>query len=115
MKTTPAAQPVPAETPETEASKLRKGFLDSAKKPLYPKGSEQGKAPPSEEELMKELAAMTGEGAGMPKIPSGEATAAAPRPGLSVKKQECRAADFTLNDITEALQLVVSVPGLESM
>jgi len=110
---TAAAQTVPAEMPESEASPLRKGFLDSAKKPLYPKGSEQGKVkePPSEEELMKELAAMTGEGAGMPKAPSGEA----PRPGLSVKKQECKTADFTLSEVSEALQLVVSVPGLESM
>merc|ERR1719401_2454797 len=97
---------------------MKKGFLDGAKKALYPKGSEQGgKAPPTEEELMEELKQAMGE-AGPSSAAGTAAAAAAPtRPSVAVKKPELKTADFTLCTAAEGgdLQLVVSVPGLESM
>merc|ERR1712066_1008340 len=54
-------------------------------------------------------------GGEMANAPSGDVATGAPRPGLSVKKQESRVAEFTLSESSEALQLVVSVPTLESM
>jgi len=103
----------PHETePETH---LKKGFLDSAKKPLYPKGSEQAKAPPDEAQLIKELGHLMG--------PTGDADALGPKPNepqprktsVSVKVPEYKPPEFTLTQVPGGLQLVVSVPGLASM
>jgi len=112
-----AAPEVTPEAPDAEGS-IKKGFFDGAKKALYPKGSEQGgKASKSEEELLKEFV----KSAGVDKAPGGYPASAsrpggeAQRSGMAVKKQESKSADFSLNEISDGLQLVISVPGLESM
>lgn len=87
---------------------MKKGFLDNAKQPLYPKGSEQ-RAPATDEQVMRELGNLLGPDAGAtpqtaPKTPS-----------VSVKTQEQKAPEFTVSETPEGLQLSICVPGLESM
>mmetsp|Transcript_2486 Transcript_2486/g.6690 ORF Transcript_2486/g.6690 Transcript_2486/m.6690 type:complete len:525 (-) Transcript_2486:72-1646(-) len=98
-------------------SELQKGFLEKTKAPLYPKGSEQAKAPPDEEQFQKELESLLGDaklrealgeeagGSGPSKPPSPAAKTAAER----------KAPEFELKEVPEGLQLAVSVPGLGSM
>jgi len=109
---------------------IKKGFLDSAKTPLYPKGSEQ-RAPPDEAELMKsaaelmrssgsedELMKNLGKFMGEEGLPEPQAKAPQVlKPTINAKVPERKAAEFTLErDENEGLlQLVVAVPGLESM
>jgi len=91
---------------------LKKGFLGDAKKPLYPKGSEQARAPPSEEDFMKGLLQEEASAA------AAEARREAERekkPSVAVKVNEAKAPDFELKEAAEGLQLVVGVPGLDSM
>lgn len=119
---------------------IKKGFLDNAKSPLYPKGSEQ-KAPITQEEMlaqgfhqglnnmsddemmkalglegkdMEMMANMFGE-AGLPQ-PQSQAPQAL-KPTVTAKVPERKAPEFTLDrdDSEGLLQLVVDVPGLESM
>lgn len=114
-----AAPSAPAPDADTQ---LKKGFLDSAKKALYPKGSEQ-KAPLNEEqlmkefmkepELMKELGGLFGEtGAAEPGKP--REREALSKPAVA-KVPDSRAPAFTLSEVSDGLQLVVSVPALGSM
>lgn len=110
--------------PEGTATKsepaMKKGFLESAKSALYPKGSEQ-RAPPDESEMMKRLGEdkdfmrqLLAEG-DLPEPQS--AKPQAQKPTVTVKVPEMKAPEFTLErDDTEGLfQLVVDVPGLASM
>jgi hypothetical protein len=117
---------------------IKKGFFGDAKTPLYPKGSEQ-KAPLSqeeaikqgltnmnlnEEEMMKNLGldgdevemmrSILGDG-GLPKPKSDAAQAL--EPSIAAKVPERKAPEFTLDrdDNEGLLQLIVDVPGLESM
>lgn len=121
----------PTATPRAADSEpaIKKGFLDSAKAPLYPKGSEQ-KAPPTEEEMMKIQRDMMGNESDLMKSlgqmmekegmidPAGQAgVTQTPKPNITAKTPERKAPDFTLesNDAEGQLELVVVVPGLESM
>jgi len=89
-------------------SELQKGFLQKAKSPLYPKGSEQAKAPPDKAQLAKELSELMGD-AKLEEALRQEA-GEAPR-----KPAERPVPEFELKEVPEGLQLVVSVPGLSSM
>lgn len=94
-----------------------KGFLGNAKSPLYPKGSEQGKAPPDEAQLTKELESLLGEAKLKEALQENEGfgDAAPSKPSTAVKKTERPAPEFELKEVPEGLQLAVSVPGLSSM
>jgi len=109
----PPSAPSSAGAGESRAE-LQKGFLQKAKAPLYPKGSEQARAPPSEEELAKELGELMGD-AKMREALQKEGAEAPGRPPLAVKTAERKAPEFELKEVPEGLQLVVSVPGLGSM
>jgi len=114
-----AGEPAAAAAEAEVEPAVRKGFLEKAKTPLYPKGSEQARAPPSEEELMKELGSLMGK-AGLEEALQGvsgasEAAAGRKTAETAVKAPERKAAEFTLSEVPEGLQLAVSVPGLGSM
>lgn len=109
--------------PESAATKsepaFKKGFLDSAKSALYPNGSEQ-RAPPDEAEMMKKLGNdkdFMRQLMGEDSLPEPQTLPQAQKPTMTVKVPEKKAPEFTLErDDTEGLlQLVISVPGLESM
>jgi len=106
-----AAAEAPSMAKAEPTNVLQKGFLDKAKKPLYPKGSEQAKAPPDENQLAKELEHLMGPASSPAPPPSQEAKPG----GLAVKLPERKAPDFNLQQVPEGWQLVVSVPGLASM
>jgi len=99
---------------------IKKGFLDNAKTPLYPKGSEQ-RAPPSEAEMLKSLGneaelmdkLMSEAGIKEPQAQTPQAL----KPTINAKVPERKVPEFTLerDDNEGLLQLVVAVPGLESM
>jgi len=102
---------------------MKKGFLDSAKTPLYPKGSEQ-RAPPTDAEFMKnQMKGMENdkelmEALGMSLGNDHEArTPQAQKPSVVAKVPELKTPQFTLerDDNEGLLQVVVDVPGLESM
>lgn len=119
-----------ASTSEEREMNLKKGFLDGTKKALYPKGSEQ-KAPANEEQLMqefmkepgllKELSGLLGDEGGpggaapveQGKFPPKDREAAS-KPAIA-KMAERKAPAFTLSEVSDGLQLVVSVPELSSM
>lgn len=109
--------------PENTGSKsepsMKKGFLDSAKSALYPKGSEQ-RAPPDEAEIMKSFGsdpAFMRQLLGGDSLPEPQSPPQAQKPTTTGKVPESRIPDFTLDrdDTNGLLQLVVGVPGLESM
>lgn len=109
--------------PETAASKLesslKKGFLDDAKSALYPKGSEQ-RAPPDEAKMMENFGKdpeFMRQLLGGDSLPEPQALPQAQKPTMTVKASELKTPDFTLDcdDNDGLLQLVVGVPGLESM
>lgn len=116
------AKPSKAE-PDAAATKseptMKKGFFDSAKSPLYPKGSEQ-RAPPNEADIMDsfgndaEFMKKLLEGDNMPDPKDWPQAMKQP---MAEKIPERKEAEFTLErDDTEGLiQIVVGVPGLESM
>jgi hypothetical protein len=102
---------------------IKKGFLDNAKTPLYPKGSEQ-RAPPNEAEMLKslgneaELMKSLGKFMGEEGLPEPQVqTPQALKPTINAKVPERKAPEFTLerDDNEGLLQLVVDVPGLQSM
>jgi len=113
----------PIQAPGESGPAIKKGFLDNAKTPLYPKGSEQ-RAPADEKELlkslgneaelMKNLGKLMGE-EGLPELQSRAPEAS--KPTMTAKVPQRKAPEFTLDrDDNEGLfQLVVDVPGLESM
>mmetsp|Transcript_128763 Transcript_128763/g.223306 ORF Transcript_128763/g.223306 Transcript_128763/m.223306 type:complete len:534 (-) Transcript_128763:233-1834(-) len=107
---------------------LKKGFFDNAKAALYPEGSEQ-RAPANEADLlktlgqnpglmeeigkdnnlMKELQSMMGE---MPDLGGGKQQS---EKKVAAKVSTSKPPEFTLTREAEGLQLVIAVPGLESM
>lgn len=113
---------------------MKKGFLDNAKTPLYPKGSEQ-RAPPneadmlknfggndadllknfggSEEEMMKQFSEVLKLDRSLPESGAPQAL----KPTVTAKVPERKAPQFKLDrDDNEGLfQLIVDVPGLDSM
>jgi len=96
----------------TAASKMKKGFLDSVKTPLYKDGSEQ-RAPPSEQELNAKMAEVLGPDADkeleqLEKLMRGPDQAAGPPP---IRREP---PSYTLTE-GEQLQLNIVVPGLGSM
>jgi len=102
---------------------IKKGFLDNAKAPLYPKGSEQ-RAPPDEAEMLKNLGGdadmedmMKSLGMLMGESGDSKSQAVPPKPSVTAKVAEKKAPEFTLerDDNEGLLQLLISVPGLESM
>jgi len=112
---------------------IKKGFFDNAKAPLYPKGSEQ-RAPLDDKELLKQMGdlkmdELMGQEVDMKEMasffkdmpefaPPGREEASKPASQAKVKAAEKKAPDFTLDRASgdeSLLQLVVSVPGLESM
>jgi hypothetical protein len=116
-----AAEPEAADA----GTAIKKGFLDNAKAPLYPKGSEQ-KAPAGDADflkdmmknknMMKELETMMGEdglgefmGSDNPQEPK------ASKPSIAAKVPERKAPTFTLEEKEGYLEMVVAVPGLDSM
>jgi len=109
--------------PEITGSKqepaMKKGFLDSAKSALYPKGSEQ-RAPPDEAEIMKSFGddpEFMRRLLGDDNLPEPQSLPQAQKPTTTAKAPESKIPDFTLDcdDKEGLLQLVVDVPGLESM
>lgn len=101
-----------AETP------LKKGFLDGAKTPLYPKeGSQQAKTPVSDEQLLKDFSNILRQEHGDDPLghklqpPRDE-----PRTQKLVETTpERKPPEFKLSETLDGLQLVVDVPGLDSM
>jgi len=92
---------------------VKKGFLGDAKSPLYPEGSNQTKAPVSEDQIIKDLMAQKG-------LSQEHWSEDMIRQSKSEKSVEARtpsfkAPDFEVKHGPDALQLVVSVPTLESM
>jgi hypothetical protein len=119
VKQAPAATTTGAATrasadgaPATRAPAVKKGFLDNAKKPLYPpQGSEQA-APRDEARMLKELGNLMGPEAGKPQSFGHSATTA---PVVN-KVRELVAPEFKLQqEESDGLKLLVSVPGLMSM
>jgi len=137
-KMRPHAAPKPAAPTAAEASSgpaMKKGFLDSAKSPLYPKGSEQ-RAPTDEADFMKSLGGDESEMRAMlSKLgmsddtlgeldkgldgllePKGAPQAHKPS-NIAAKFPERKAPEYKIvvDDNEGLLQLVVDVPKLESM
>jgi len=125
-------QNAPASADRVASDTMKKGFLSGAK-PLYPKGSTEGREAPDEDKLMKELMKDLPKDTpqGSPEeeklmrellqshgeqigglLGSSENRLGAP---MNVKTQEYKAAEFALNETADGLQLLVTVPGLESM
>jgi len=108
--------------PDSTAPKgdtMKKGFFDNAKSPLYPNGSEQ-RSPVDESEMMNNLGKdkdFMRQLLGDESMPDPESWPLAGKPKMAVKVPEMKAPEFTLDrDDTEGLlELVVAVPGLESM
>mmetsp|Transcript_126492 Transcript_126492/g.247988 ORF Transcript_126492/g.247988 Transcript_126492/m.247988 type:complete len:332 (+) Transcript_126492:3-998(+) len=94
---------------------VKKGFFNDAKSPLYPKGSEQAKAPLSDEQLLKELMVEHERATASTPSTSAVAAEAERKSSVKVKVPEYKAPEFELNETLESLQLAVSVPVLESM
>jgi len=118
-KSTKKPSATPPDSKAAVDSAMKKGFLDSAKTPLYPNGSEQ-RAPTdigsesdimsrmgNDKEFMRQLLSND------ESFPEPESWPQAQKPTMGGKA----APEFTLErDDTEGLlQLVVVVPGLESM
>lgn len=107
---------------------IKKGFFDNVKAPLYPKGSEQ-RAPLSEaDECSKMLESLGGNTdllnkmfgeEGLPGFPQPQEKPQAkePKPTVTAKVPETKVPEFKLerDDNEGLLQLMVDVPGLESM
>lgn len=104
-----AAAPSAAGGPEELA--IKKGFLGDAKKPLYPKGSEQA-APPSDDVVMKELLR---EAAAADRKEAAGTLAEERQARVSVKVPENVVPTFELTEVVDGLELAVAVPGLDSM
>lgn len=102
------------------APTMKKGFLDNAKAPLYPKGSEQ-RSPVDDVEMLKNLGSdadfMKNFGQFMSEEGMPPPQSETPKPSVAAKMPERRAPKFTLerDDNEGLLQLVIDVPGLESM
>lgn len=114
---------------------LQKGFLENAKKALYPKGSEQAPAAPkaskledieqlaklSEGELMERVADMSPDEKSMMddlrSLIENKVTAATASPSepSRPKEPERQAADHSLTEGEGSLLLAISVPELDSM
>lgn len=100
---------------------VKKGFFDDAKKSLYPEGSTEGTSkfpqqqstPQDDEKLLKDLQNLMGPD-GMPEHLR-EAVGSAPKSKSAAKVIERKVPEFKLNEQPDALQLVVSVPGLTGM
>jgi hypothetical protein len=119
-----------AKAPATQAQTdsgpaIKKGFFDDAKAPLYPKGSEQ-RAPTDEAELLKSLSKDKDFVKDLEKMMGEEDIAnfmrsdnpqepEATKPSVVAKVPERKAASFTLENKEDHLELVVAVPGLDSM
>jgi HSP20 family molecular chaperone IbpA len=118
----------PPATTEAEPA-VKKGFLDNAKTPLYPKGSEQ-RAPPSDadmfqdKDLMKSLGdMMVEEGIDTDALKNfnqllrneNPQEAQASKPSVLAKSSKLKAPEFNLDRVEDQLHLVVEVPGLQSM
>lgn len=137
----PARKDEAADSGAASEPAIKKGFLDGSKAPLYPKGSEQ-KAPINEAEMLKQLGTdgefmkgfskMMGEEGGNEaelmkefskfmedgKLPETQSkNPQALKPTITAKVPERKAPEFHLDrdDNEGLLQLVVDVPGLESM
>jgi len=95
---------------EVPKSQLQRGFLNNAKAPFYPKGSEQAKAPPSDEQLLQDFGNLLRESG-----PESAAQAPEKKSSVSVKVPDRKTPEFELNQVPEGLALAVSVPGLSSM
>jgi hypothetical protein len=104
-----APAPTPEPAPPAAEPALKKGFLDGGKSPLYPKGSEQ-RAPPTEEQIMKDMANLMGVGGSEARQGTAEK-----KPSVAAKVPECKAPEFTLSEEADNMRLTVSVPRLESM
>ncbi|CAE8632746.1 unnamed protein product [Polarella glacialis] len=113
---------------EASGSAIKKGFLDGSKKPLYPNGSTQAKdllnaGELDENALLKEFANMKGDDKAMMEELRAMMGGSAPEaPGVAQPKvpavpkvPERKAPEFTLNQVTDGMQLIIHVPGLESM
>lgn len=127
----------------TSEPAIKKGFFENSKAPLYPKGSEQ-KAPTSEAEMLKKLdymgdgdfmknfSKLMGEEGGNEadmmkefsklmedsKLPQPQSqTPQAQKPSIAAKVSDKKTPEFKLDrdDNEGLLQLVVDIPGLDSM
>jgi hypothetical protein len=121
---------------EPTGQAVKKGFLDSAKSPLYPKGSSEQKAPStgtdaeqmfkemasrfsdqemasllgSDKEMEKEMAKLLG--ASQERRPP---ATEGKKPSVEARVPENKAPEFTLSQEPDSVKLTVSVPRLESM
>lgn len=106
---------------EKSGPAIKKGFLDGAKSPLYPKGSEQ-RAPPSDTDILKDKDLMKNLDNMMAQDGLGELMGSdnpqepqAPKPKIVAKVAERKAPQFSMDRKDDLVELVVDVPGLDSM
>jgi len=117
----------------TKEAAVKKGFLEGAKKELYPEGSSQGKVTGKgtlgmmdDEALMREIANMSPEEKNMMeelrsvlKESEGGKTAVprdtAPKTAVAPKAPTSKSPEFSLSEVADGMQLVIHVPELDSM
>mmetsp|Transcript_42368 Transcript_42368/g.76037 ORF Transcript_42368/g.76037 Transcript_42368/m.76037 type:complete len:539 (+) Transcript_42368:54-1670(+) len=127
----PAATKSTSSSTGTKEAAVKKGFLENAKKELYPEGSSQGKTGKgatgmphvSDEALMREMENMSPEDLKMmgdlqsmlKEAQAQGGPTAPPKTAVAPKQSVSKSPDFTLSEMPDGLQLVIQVPELESM